>query len=93
MCLECEAKTEVEGLAVQFGFLVDWLRSAERSEPKQGTVIVPYVAVQSDPSRDFGGYVRVTLGSIETNALRGWASDGDTIGIDQMANRGDSLSR
>jgi hypothetical protein len=44
-CVECEAGTEGEaGSSVWFS--VDWLGSAERSEPKQRTVIVPWVAVQ-----------------------------------------------
>ena len=32
--------------AVQFSFLVVWSRSAEKSEPMQHIVIVPWVAVQ-----------------------------------------------
>jgi hypothetical protein len=42
-CLECEVETEASS---SVWFSVDWSRSAERSEPKQHTVIVPCVAVQ-----------------------------------------------
>jgi hypothetical protein len=39
-------RQRLEGPGSSVWFSVDWLRSAERSEPKQRTVIVPCVAVQ-----------------------------------------------